>query len=124
MNEHIKQEFWCHHCQGYFLVKLNVALNYRAKITCPNPKCGEIHNRFIIDGVIIDQLGNKIARPIHEEEILCPPSSYSKKPRGNWKENIKCKDSAINIRSNRDGVPIRDPFTEQLLKERWVEIGS
>ena len=48
----ISQEFYCGECSGYFVVRLNIALNHEAEIVCPN--CGHEHCRVVRNGIITE----------------------------------------------------------------------
>ena len=59
MNSHRKfkptkenTEFYCHHCNGYITVGLDMSLNGNHVVKCP--KCQHKHYRVIKDGVITD----------------------------------------------------------------------
>ena len=112
MDEKIWQEFYCNDCAGYFRVKLNVALNIRVEMVCPN--CGRKHPRSIKNGLIVEAGHDAIC-----EEILVPKSAYSK-------ESLHAKMKG----HERDGVMIekegdlnkRHPATDAILRERWLEL--
>lgn len=109
----IWQEFYCNNCDGWFRVRLNMALNMSVKMICPN--CQHEHHRHIDNGQIKD---NGHSTTIKEE--ICPPkSAYSKEPL-----TAKAKKHA------RDGIKIeqesdlnkRNPVADAMIKERWFEI--
>lgn len=113
----ITQEFYCNDCDGYFRVKLNMALNRRVEIVCPN--CKHHHPRGIKDGRIVEAYS---PRDASTEEICPPKSAYSK-------ESIAIK----MMKNARDGVVIackedlrkegstRNPQTDAMLRELWLE---
>jgi hypothetical protein len=117
MDNKVWQEFYCGECQGYFRVKLNMALTIGVEIVCP--KCKHKHHRFIKDGVIYEN-----GRSEHgAKEEICPPlSAYSKEPLTAKMEKAKY--------GKRDGVVIdkeedlskRHPASEAMLRERWFEL--
>lgn len=45
-----KTEFYCHNCEGYIIVELDMSLNGNHVINCP--KCDHEHCRVIQDGKI------------------------------------------------------------------------
>lgn len=111
MGERIWQEFYCNDCDGYFRVKLNVAINMRVEMVCPN--CGRKHPRSIRDGRIVEA-GHEAVK----EEILVPKSAYSK-------ESLHSK----MIKNARDGEVFkgeddlnkRNPIADAMIKELWFE---
>lgn len=108
----IWQEFFCNKCVGYFRVKLNMALNMKIRLRCPNPACHHIHHRCISKGMIIEK--GRDDNGSHEE-IVPPKSSYSKKP---WTKAME-KES-----SQRDGIAPkkkRDLTREAIMSNRWRE---
>ena len=72
MHEKVTQEFYCNGCDGYFRVRLNIALDRNVVVVCPN--CGHRHARGIKKGVIIEAYG----KGDNDEEIWPPRSAYSK----------------------------------------------
>ena len=120
MENKIWQEFYCGECQGYFRVKLNIALNIGVEMVCP--KCGHKHHRYIKNGVIYEN-GRDTNTP---KEEICPPlSAYSKEP---LTEKMAAATAKWNAR--RDGVKIegegdlnrRNPIADDMIKERWFEL--
>ena len=112
MDEKVWQQFYCNDCDGYLRFKLNMALNMRVEVVCPN--CGRKHPRSIKNGRIIEAGYDPI-----KEEILVPMSAYSKKPlhvrmRGYERDGVLIeKESDIN----KD-----HPAAECILRERWFEL--
>jgi hypothetical protein len=111
----VYQEFYCNDCDGYFGVKLNMAINVKALICCPN--CGRQHPRCIINGEIHsygDVPGNR------EEEIIVPKSAYHKK------SEIKRMQEANKHGSSRNGVVVehRSPDYERLLEMSKRQLGE
>jgi hypothetical protein len=96
------QEFYCHGCDGYFLVNLNTELNYKAKINCPN--CGRRHDRIIKNGLIYDKDSQNCGG---DQEIITQKSTYSKTPRTSQMQKL-------NKYDRRDGVSM----------ERWLEVAA
>ena len=76
MDNKLWQEFFCNDCDGHFRVKLNMALNIRVEMVCPN--CGRKHPRALKDGRIIESHGDGSSSYV--EEIIVPKSAYSKEP--------------------------------------------
>lgn len=96
----VSQEFYCGECNGYFVVRLNMAINHRVEIICPN--CGHQHLRNIVDGVIYEK-GRYDGKAV--EEIMPTKASYSKKSR---------TEAMVNS-AKRDGV---------VLADRWLDIAA
>jgi hypothetical protein len=95
--ERVWQEIHCPKsgggCGGYILLKLNVALNCRVKIICPN--CKHEHFRVIANG-LMQELGRFEGQVV---EDICPPlAAWSKKPRTDTMKNM--------LGNERDGVRI------------------
>ena len=101
----VSQEFYCGECQGYFVVRLNMALNFEAYIKCP--KCGHEHRRVIKDGQI-HEVGRYASNV--KETILTTLATYSKEP---FTEKMQ---KATRYGDRRNGVPI-DP----IMSDRWLE---
>jgi len=106
------QEFYCNDCPdgGYFRVKLNMAINARVEMCCPN--CGRKHPRVIKDGVIYENAD--LGANAWKEEIVVPKSAWSKESRHNGMM-IGARDGKVfNFATDYKGDP--------LLKERWLEL--
>jgi hypothetical protein len=101
----VYQEFYCNDCRGYFRVKLNMGLNIKVKMQCP--ECGRQHPRWIENGLIKDNYSRTMAgKPEHE--VLVPKSAYSKQPKFGAKAN------------SRDGhVITEDQQAGFLVKSLW-----
>ncbi len=96
----VAQEFYCNDCDGYVRLKLNMALNQRVRVVCPN--CGHQHPRELRDGVIYECYHSADA------ETICPPkSSYS-------------KTSLLAPKHSREGVRIDDQTSPEL-RLLWFE---
>lgn len=113
----IWQEFYCGHCDGYFRLKLNIAINHEVEMVCPN--CGHKHRRCIKNGIIYEQgrFQNN-----YKEEICPPKSAYSKEP---LTKKMTEKDSW----KKRDGIVIEkpedmsdNPIAASIIRERWFEL--
>ncbi len=111
--ERVLQEFYCGECQGFFTIKLNMALNHEVEICCPN--CGHEHRRCIVEGHVYEsgryQTNSK-------EKIRTSKASYTKDP---ITEKMK------TARSRRDGVEIvkeRDPLSQAEFAERWSSVAA
>jgi hypothetical protein len=103
------QEFYCNDCVGYFRVKLNLAINARVEMVCPN--CGRKHPRVIKDGVIYEHHAG-LGPNAWTEEIIVPKSAWSKES-----QHTKM------IVGARDGVVFKgdDYKGDPLLRELWLE---
>ena len=104
----IWQEFYCNDCSGYFRVKLDMALNIKIKMCCPN--CGHPHPRATKDGQIVEY--NDGIKGSYEEEVHVPKSAYSKEP---FTSRIKA--------NARDGAVIEsaDHIRDVRMRELWFE---
>lgn len=114
------QEFYCNDCNGYFRVRLNMSLNIRVKMKCPN--CGREHPRCIVNG-LIKEYAPEISSS-YTEEIIVPKSAYSKEPK-HTKMLIGHKTGQGNPGEPRDGVEFKsqdDIVRDQIMRERWVEL--
>jgi len=114
--EKIWQEFYCGECQGYIRLQLNPNLNHEFWFECPN--CGHQHRRVMRNGMIQEN-GRHQDEPSYE---LCPTkSAYSKEP---WTKHFV---EATQYSERRDSAVMtqetvrRDAFTENLLRDRWLE---
>ena len=101
------QEFYCGECAGYFLVSLNMALNFEAEIQCPN--CGHKHRRVIKDGEIYEDGRYRFSA---KETILTTKAHYSKKP---FTEKMR----KAGKWDKRDGVPM-----DYTMAERWLNVAA
>lgn len=101
----ISQEFYCGECDSYFIVRLNMAINYEVQIQCPNDKCNHLHRRCVVDGIIYER-GRFVTD--HKEQILPNPATLSKKP---------ITDKMKQTSYKRDGVPID-------FRDNWLEVAS
>jgi hypothetical protein len=115
----IWQEFYCGECDGYFRVRLNMAINMGVRMVCPN--CKHEHHRFVENGVIYEK-----GRAAHDpkEKIYPPKSAYSKEP-------LTAKmATATSPWKRRDGVKIEskedlnqtNPVAASFVRERWFEL--
>lgn len=104
----VSQEFYCGECQGYFVVRLNMSLNFEALIKCPN--CGHEHRRVVKDGEIYEQGRHSV--PV-KETILTTKATYSKEP---FTEKMK---KARGWGDRRDGVTF-----DHAMAERWLNVAS
>lgn len=109
----ISQEFYCaksgEGCGGYFIVRLNMAINHVVKIVCP--KCGHEHQRCIVNG----QIHEKGRYNVGSKEIIRPTmASYSPEP---FTKKMREKN-----REERDGVLI-DEGREPMF-DRWLELAA
>lgn len=131
------QEFHCNDCNGYWRVKINMALNMRCLMVCPN--CGRKHPRYIKDGKIVENASMPNA---YEEEIYAPKSAYSKE--SYHQKMIAGARSGVVIQADEDlkkspfpegttviEVSEESPVDERteaqkwrdaMMRERWLEI--
>jgi hypothetical protein len=99
----IAQEFYCNDCDGFILVKLNINLNRRITVKCPN--CGHQHPRSIKDGVIYESATGINGQEI--DEIMPTKAAYS-------------KTSILATKSSRDGITPTTQVSPEIMA-RWVE---
>lgn len=115
-------------CGGFFLVKLNVALNMRAEMVCP--KCKHKHIRHIVDGEVHEWGRHDTSNGAVKEEICPTMAAWSEKPRTLHLEKVAGKDS----QKERDGAIIkgdedlvkserkpRNPQADAIIKQSWIE---
>jgi hypothetical protein len=115
MDNKIWQEFYCGECQGYFRVKLNMALTIGVEIVCP--KCKHEHHRFIKNGVIFERGRSENGA----KEKICPPlSAYSKEPLTRKMETTKYARDGVVIDKEGD-LSERSPVAAAMMRERWFE---
>lgn len=105
------QEFYCGECNGYFMVRLNMALNHEVHVKCPN--CGHEHRRVVQDGIIYEsgRYGSDV-----KERVLTTIATYHKEP---ITERMIKAHAKKQYAGRRDGVKMT---SEQL--ERWAEIAQ
>jgi hypothetical protein len=108
MDNKVWQEFYCNDCQGYFTVKINLALSCRIKLECPN--CKHQHPRVVKDGKIFEHAEGV---PNYEEVIVTTKSNYSKEPK-----HAKIKRDARNGEVFDSADSARDAY----MRELWIEI--
>lgn len=110
----VTQEFYCTKsgdgCGGYFLAKLNMALNGVHKIICPN--CGHDHRRKINNGCIVEE-GRYLSNPV--DEIYATKSSFRMEP---YTTQTK---SRVGTTKERDCVVIDDPKLVSKDISHWIE---
>lgn len=105
------QEFYCGECQGYFIVRLNMALNHEVHVKCPN--CGHEHRRVIKDGIIYES--GRYTSDV-KENVLTTMATYHKEP---VTQRMKEAHEKRQWGGRRDGVEMtRDQM------ERWAEIAQ
>jgi len=107
----LTQEFYCGECHGYFMVRLNMSLNFEALIKCPN--CGHEHRRVIKDGEIHEQGRFQVDA---KETILTTMATYSKEP---YTDKMKKAHEKGSWGSRRDGVPV-----DYTMAERWLQVAA
>lgn len=70
----VVQEFYCGECEGYITVKLDMDINRRVNVCCPN--CGHKHHRRVSNGVLRDDgvdMGSVV------ENLIPMKAAYHKK---------------------------------------------
>jgi hypothetical protein len=110
--DRVWQEFYCGNCNGYILVRLNMAINHVVEVVCPN--CGHKHLRNIVKGVILE---NGRHGSNHKEEICPPKSAYSKTPHT---KKVPSRDGTV-IKKESD-LDRANPASKAIIEERWFEI--
>ena len=104
----LSQEFYCGECKGYFIVRLNMSLNFEALIKCPN--CNHEHRRVIKDGEIYEIGRHQV--PV-KETILTTIATYSKEPFTDKMKEAHKKGGW----GRRDGVVF-----DNTMAERWQNV--
>lgn len=108
----VTQEFYCRNsgggCGGYFLAKINTALNGVHNIICPN--CQHQHQRSIKDGKIVGE-GRSSSKPV--DEIYAPKSTWRKEP---FTKVMKTKGET------EDAVIISNPQEVSHDISHWIEV--
>lgn len=99
------QEFYCNDCDGYIVVKLNMAINRTVKVVCP--ECGRQHPRQIKDGHIVGDSHRENA-----EEIIPTKSAYHKKPMSNI---------GIGARASTKIEKPDDIVAKRMMSQSWFE---
>lgn len=109
--QRVSQEFYCGECVGYFMVRLNMALNHEVHVKCPN--CAHEHRRVIRDGVIYES--GRYSSDI-KENVMTTMATYHKEP-----ITERMIDAAANNQwgGRRDGVTMTN---DQL--QRWAEVAQ
>jgi len=105
------QEFYCGECVGYFMVKLNMALNYEVHIKCP--KCGHEHRRVIKDGEIYE---NGRYQVDIKETVHTTIATYSKDP---FTKKMQEAHENNSWGERRDGVPFNS-----VMADRWLQVAA
>lgn len=109
----VVQEFYCTKsgggCGGYFMIKMNMALNGVHKIICPN--CKHDHHRRIRDGHIVEDKRYD-GKPV--DEIFAPKSSFSFEPRTLQQKN--------KTTGERDAAIVSKPSDLPQDISHWVEV--
>ena len=109
MGDRKSEEFYCNECQGYFIVRLNLALDHEVEIVCP--QCKHKHRRCIKDGHIFE-VGRFNTES--KEEIMPTIATYSKEP-----HSKAMQDAHKSHGSRRDRVPYRPP-----MYDRWLDVAA
>lgn len=109
--QRVSQEFYCGECDGYFLARLNMALNHEVLIQCPN--CNHEHRRVVNEGTIYEQGRYATA---YKEKLLPTMATYHKEP---VTERMKKAHNQKSWDERRDGATLND---DQLM--RWHEVSQ
>lgn len=107
------QEFYCGECVGYFLVRLNMALNHEVEVRCPN--CGHEHRRVVRDGVIYES--GRFASSV-KEKVLTTIATYHKEPITEHMQNAHAWDRRDAVKISADQ---KSRWSEML---RWSEVAA
>lgn len=109
--QRVSQEFYCGECKGYFMVRLNMALNHEVHVRCP--KCDHEHRRVIKDGVIYEsgRYGTDV-----KENVRTTIATYHKEP---VTERMKKAHEQNSYRDRRDAVAMT---AESMV--RWAEVAQ
>lgn len=116
----VSQEFWCDTggggCGGYFVVRLNLALNHIVKLVCPG--CGHEHQRKITAGVLVES-GRYKSDP--HETLRPTKAAYSKTP---LTEPMRTA-AAQHTRpaSQKNAVPLTGAQLDEY-RQRWLEVAA
>jgi len=107
--QRVTQEFYCGECQGYFMVRLNMALNHEVHVKCPS--CGHEHRRVIKDGVIYES--GRYSADV-KETVRTTMATYHKEP---ITERMRKAHDGSSYGGRRDGVEM-----SAAQMERWAEL--
>jgi hypothetical protein len=113
MHDKVFQEWYCGECKTYIRFRLSMDWDRAVLVVCP--LCKHEHQRFIKDGVIMED--GRFSNGHPKEEICPPKSAASKDP-----ITKKLKDSKWGT---RDGIVIKsseDLVRDNYFRERWIEI--
>jgi hypothetical protein len=102
----VSEEFYCNKCDGYFVVRINVALDYEIELVCPN--CGRAHRRCVKNGHIFEE--GRYTSKEAKERILTTKNNYSKEP--------------ITDKMKKKGSRNGEPIAQMLLQERWASMAQ
>jgi hypothetical protein len=105
------QEFYCGECEGYFIVRLNMALNHEVYVKCPN--CGHEHRRVVQDGLIYE-LGRFATEA--KEKVLTTKATYHKEP---VTDRLREAHKKLSYSERRSGVEMSDDSLS-----RWAEVAQ
>jgi len=112
------QEFYCTKsgggCGKYFMIRLNMGIDYVVTIVCPN--CKHEHSRNIEKGVIKE---NGRFDSKSREEIYPPKSSVTDEPR-----TKALKNGGSQTQNERDGAVVEsaDDFVQDsILRQSWLD---
>ena len=122
----VSQEIFCTTsgggCGGFIRVRLNAAINHKVQITCP--KCGHVHYRSIIKGVIHEK-GRFDGNTDKYEELFPTMGAWSEKPLTKVMNRVQ---DGASISKERDGAVIKKPGhlvvadqAHMFIRESWEE---
>lgn len=111
MSNKVTQEFYCGECKTYFMISLNVSLDYEALIACPS--CAHEHRRYVNGGVVRE---DGRFRSDAKERIHPLKSTCSKEP---LTEKMKEAHRKNSYSGRRDGVVVPSPICDR--EDRWLE---
>lgn len=125
----VSQEIFCTKsgggCGGFIRVKLNAAINHKVQITCP--KCGHVHCRSIIKGIVHEK-GRFDGDIKTYEELIPTMGAWSEEPMTKVMHRMHKQDIGRSIRKERDGAVIETPEhlivadqAHMFIRESWEE---
>ena len=120
-----KQELYCHECKKYVQFDLDLEMNGKHILNCPN--CGHEHYRYVIDGEISNERwgsNNKsISNSTYTQTIYVPSSTVSYTTMSTWDS---CTFSMPDLTTS--GTPlISDTDTsigQKFIYQSWMNRGT
>lgn len=117
--ERVLQEFYCNDCDGYIVIKLNMAINRRIDLHCPN--CNRRHPRVVDNGQIFERGGSNTAVSGEVEVIRPMKSAYSKAPLTQRMRDAAKARKEKRYDDPRCAVLIRSGEMDEFFRQRWKE---